>query len=951
MGIATLMLSSLALAQAPLYTFTGSTPLEFFGNSVASAGDVNADGFDDLIIGATRNDTAGPDYGAAFVRSGKDGTILYSFFGNNTVSLFGEAVSGAGDVNGDGYDDLIVGASRDEANLTYAGSAFVFSGSDGAMLYSWSGTFLNDQFGRVVSRAGDVNGDGFDDVIVGAPETGAGSGSAYVYSGRDGALLYSWSGLITTHRMGASVSAAGDVNADGFDDVVVGVPGYGFFEGAAFVYSGLNGAILYQFLGSASFDQLGRSVGGAGDVNDDGFDDVVLAAAGIAAVYVHSGLDGSVLYTFNGGGFGQTVSGAGDVNSDGYDDVIVGTPTASPNGASSGSVSIYSGADGSELFTKSGTVADDRLGASVSSAGDVNGDGFDDVILGAPEPFASGGAGRAEVYALAPVALELAQVLAAPFSGSWAQASSVARAGDVNGDGFDDVIVGAPFDPSSSQSGSAKVHSGLDGSVLHSFVGNSAGDRFGLSVSGAGDTNGDGIDDLIIGAPYDDPNGSASGSAFVYSGLDGSLLYTFTGNTQDNEFGSSVSGAGDVNGDGFDDVIVGEYRNTFSTGKAYVFSGQNGSVLHTFTGPSFSSWFGYSVSDAGDVNSDGFDDVIVGAWLHDANGANSGSAYVYSGFDGSTLHTFTGDSANDYFGYTVSGAGDINADGFDDLVITAPFDDPNGLNSGSVRIHSGQNGSVLHTFDGYLNPGGSRSAFGDWASGAGDTNGDGFADVIVGAPQDDLNGSSSGSALVYSGADGSLLSTFFGSSAGDRFGLTVSCAGDLNGDGFDDVIVGSEDTAYVWQSTPQSDGGRAIPYGRACGASNRIARMGFSGPAKVGQTLEIKLHGAATNAPTNLFVGDSQSLPSALDPLGLPLGIIGLPDCSLHTTAIASAATTTDAIGRASFSLNIPNDPALAASGVLFMFQWVTLDVGVTPTGPPNLPLSFSDGLLLDLGL
>ena len=363
--------------------------------------------------------------------------------------------------------------------------------------------------------------------------------------------------------------------------------------------------------------------------------------------------------------------------------------------------------------------------------------------------------------------------------------NSVSGIGDINGDGFADLVVGAPQDDDVTNSGRARVFSGSDGRVLYNFVGES-GDLFGNSVSGAGDVNGDGIDDFIIGAPRFSRVGG-NGSARVLSGSDGSVLHIFNGDDESDGFGGSVGGAGDVNGDGRADLIVGatgDDNNGDASGSARVLSGIDGSVLYNFNGDNENDFFGNSVSGAGDVNGDGTPDMIVGARLDDNNGSGSGSARVFSGIDGSVLYNFDGDNEGDRFGTSVSGAGDVNADGFADLIVGAPsVSSSNGR--GYARVLSGSDGSVLYNFNG-----GSGDLFGISVSGAGDVNADGFADLIVGAIHDDNNGINSGNVRILSGIDGRALYSFNGNEF-DNFGRSVSGAGDVNGDGIDDFVAGA----------------------------------------------------------------------------------------------------------------------------------------------------------------
>lgn len=393
----------------PYYTFTGEAAGDQFGFSVSDAGDVNNDGFPDFIIGAPFHDSAGADRGRAYVYSGLTGSLLYTFDGAGAGDNFGFSVSGAGDVDTNGYDDVIIGAPLNDAGGTDAGRAYVYSGQNGSLLYTFTGEAAGDRFGYSVSGAGDVNNNGFADVIVGAPNFDSllgNDGRAYVYSGANGSLLYTFTGKCyaiacdsADQQLGWSVSGAGDVNNDNYSDIIVGVPFYnnvGVELGRAYVYSGFNGSVLYTFTGTGFDPRLGWSVSDAGYVNGDSFADVIIGAPGEDTAFVYSGADGSRIWRlFGPNGTGHSVSGAGDINADGFADPMAGT--------TANQAFITDGSAAGPAIASFNNFISDGLGSAVSGAGDVDTNGYDDVLIGAPLSDIGGtDAGRAYVYAFYP---------------------------------------------------------------------------------------------------------------------------------------------------------------------------------------------------------------------------------------------------------------------------------------------------------------------------------------------------------------------------------------------------------------------------------------------------------------------------------------------------------------------------------------------------------------------
>ncbi|MBI3817523.1 MAG: FG-GAP repeat protein [Planctomycetes bacterium] len=523
--------------------------------------------------------------------------------------------------------------------------------------------------------------------------------------------------------------------------------------------------------------------------------------------------------------------------------------------------------------------------------------------------------------------------------------AAVAWSAQTSADGRSNILISSPFDNNSS--GRVDLINAATGDIFTIWNGESAGDMFGMSVAGAGDIDGDGIGDSIVGAP------GGTGRVYLYSGLSAAPMQTTSDALSGTGYGFALAGGCDLNADGICDIVIGApqfAQNQTASGALNFLSGATGQLILQVVDAQAGDMLGYSTAILGDVNGDGVTDILVGA---PGSGQSAGSARVISGKDGSVLYTYSGQVINDHFGSSVAGLGDCNGDGIADFAIGAPFNSLASPLSGRIYVYSGSGGSLL-----FRRSGDSGQRFGAALAAAGDVNRDYYNDIVVGAPGDPTNPNTTdpGHVYIYSGITGVKVENFTGEVAGDGFGLAIAGRADADVNAVPDLIIGAP-----YSNKNGADSGSAYTVFRYDHtlfglASFGTGTPGCEGPEFVFANSNPTMANAGyaitcTNAPRSamgvLAVGNAYD-PSGSDPFGL--GILFHIDFA-STTEFFAFPIISNIAGFAEVSTPIPNNPQLVGNTYIAQayWNWAPELGGLCITIPSVSALSSSNGLWMTI--
>jgi hypothetical protein len=777
-----------------LYTLTDpdAEAYDYLGVAVAGVGDLSGDGIPDILVGEPRDDAG--DYGSVLVFSGGDGSLVRRLTDpTGTLSdWLGWSVAASEDLNGDGWPEVLAGARYAATSQNGdAGRVVVFSGKDGSVLFRSAETAGagSEQLGYSVASVPDVDGDMRPEILAGAPyhrPSGGlpSEGRALLLSGADGSHLDTFAdpnGKQADYA-GFCVAALRDVNGDGAPEYLIGqshddVPKHGVDRGTVLLFLRESDCDSdgYGPTGIDCDDTDGDIYEGHAEICDSKDNDCDLATDedddgdGYDACAEEASCDPAdepnanpLMYP----GASEICNGLDDDcdgsvdNGDDLDGDGVETPCDCNDDPATGG-GIHPGA------TEVCNHVDENCGGGVD-------EGFDEVNS------------HETVVDSYPVASD--------FYG-W----SVAGVEDVTADGVPDFVVGAPSDDTAGWDwGQATLYSGSDRRV-HCRTAVPGG--VGRMVAGISDVDGDTTPDFVASAPGADAVILFSGSTCLE--IDRCEDPYAVANYLGDERGLAVA---DVTGDGIPEILAGApVSNVYEhhAGIAFVFSYSSStgcSVLHELYDPdgAFYDYFGYSIAGVGDVTGDGVPDIAVGEYGDDSITDVNGAVLIFSGADGSFVRRLLDPDAEwrDYMGYAVAGIEDLNDDGWPEILAGAELGNRPVTDAGHVTVFSGKDGTVLRRISDPDSVGGERLG---WSLAViDDVDGDGVQDIVAGARYADSGASLSGRAVVFSGKTGGKLRTLDhpNPATSDYFGYAVAEAGDITGDGITEILV----------STPFTDG-------------------------------------------------------------------------------------------------------------------------------------------------
>ena len=785
------------------------------GRVLAAPGDLNDDLIPDIVTGHVGRNVG---RGAILVFSGIDGTLIGTW--STAVAAFccglGQSVAALGDVTGDGVPDIVAGQFySDTAADDDAGDAVIFSGADGSpvqTLWDPNGE-SDDDFGRSVGNAGDQDGDGWDDVIVGAPSHAGDAGNVMIFSSQTGlplADLEDPNGL-AGDGLGTAVAAIGDQNGDGKWEIAAGAQFSHEIEaadaGRVLVWSlesdcDLDGVTPFEGDcddqdGTVGYgmpelcDTLDNDCDSLVDEDNDGDSYDACVDCNDADARIHPGADESCngidddCDTDTDEGVDSDLDGypdtcdcddGDDTVNPGQSDAVCDRVDRDCNGVTDDGFAMPFGARLIDLGV--GRSAGDRFGASVTVVGDLTSDGIAEFAVGVPlEHAVSNSAGAVAVFDGATGLLHC--LLTDPDPASFDElGASVAAIADITGDGLPDIVAGVPGDDDpQSGAGSVVVFSGGDCNFFSKTFDPTGGngDGLGRTVTAVGDINGDGKSEYAASSPAADfPGLPNTGAVVVFDAATGDVIWRLydTYPRAHQGIGAALAGGRDLDADGIPDLIVGHpFDDTgggTQTGSLVVFSLATGEPIRKIIDPDgwLSDQLGTSVALIDDLNGDAVADIVAGAIFDDDGIANGGAVLVFSGRDGTRLgkagYPETGTNAR--AGTAIAVVPDIDGDGVDDIATGAARDDEGEPDSGSVLVISGADLSLIARMK--LSPGQQAAYLGSSLAVTPDFSGDGMPDIIAGIPWQDLvEGTDVGQVVVFAleaDCDGDGVSPFGG---------------------------------------------------------------------------------------------------------------------------------------------------------------------------------------------